>query len=348
MTLGPLMIDIEGLALTAVDREVLQHPLIGGVILFSRNYQDPDQLTALVADIHALRTPALLVAVDQEGGRVQRFRTGFTALPAARIYGKAYDADARQGLRLAELGGWLMAAELLACGVDISFAPVLDLDYGVSSVIGDRAFHRTPDGVRRLAQAWIQGMRRAGMAATGKHYPGHGGIAADSHTELPVDNRPFADLAQSDLQPFEQLFGNYLPAIMMAHVVYPQTDSAPASVSSRWIQKILRRQMDFRGAVFCDDLSMAGIAGLGDYPARAAAALAAGCDMLPVCNNRPGVLSILDGLQHAPEPVAGLRLARLRGQPQHARTELLAGSDWQHAVHQLAVLTPEPELNLDL
>lgn len=347
MTLGPIMLDIEGLALTADDREVLRHPLVGGVILFSRNYQDPAQLTALVADIHALRTPALLVAVDQEGGRVQRFRSGFTALPAARMYGKTFDGDAGQGLRLAEMAGWLMAAELLACGVDISFAPVLDLDHGVSSIIGNRAFHRTPDGVRRLAQAWIQGMRRAGMAATGKHFPGHGGIAADSHTELPVDNRPFADLAQSDMRPFEQLFADYLPAVMMAHVVYPQTDTVPASVSRRWIQNILRRQMDFRGAVFCDDLSMTGIAGLGDYPARASAALAAGCDMLPVCNNRPGVVSILDTLPHAAEPVAGLRLARLRGQPRHVRSELLAGSDWQHAVHQLAALLPEPELNLD-
>jgi len=342
------MVDIEGSALTAEDREVIRHPLIGGVILFSRNYQNPEQLAALVADIHSIRAPALLVAVDQEGGRVQRFLSGITALPAARMYGKAFDKGARQGLRLAELGGWLMAAELLACGVDISFAPVLDLDHGVSSVIGDRAFHRTPDGVRRLAQAWVQGMQRAGMAATGKHFPGHGGIAADSHTELPVDNRPYADLAQSDMRPFEQLFSAYLPAVMMAHVVYPQIDTEPASASQRWIQRILRRQLDYRGAVFCDDLSMAGIAGLGDYPARATAALSAGCDMLPVCNNRAGVIDILDNLRHTPEPVAGLRLARLRGQPHYARADLLAGSDWQHAVHQLAALTPEPELNLDL
>lgn len=313
MSLGPLMVDIAGTELAVEDRDFLRHPLIGGVILFTRNYADPRQLHALTQTIHELRNPPLLVAVDHEGGRVQRFRDGFTSLPAARRYGELFDSDEKQGLRLAEMGGWLMAAELRALGVDLSFAPVLDLDHGVSTVIGDRAFHRDADAVARLAQAWIQGMKRAGMAATGKHFPGHGGIAADSHTELPVDNRPYADLAQRDLRSFARLIRNNLPAVMLAHVVYPQVDAVPASFSTNWIQRELRGRFDFRGAVFCDDLSMAGAHVIGDYPQRARVALAAGCDMLPVCNNRSGAVEIVDALGDYGDPAVQIRLVRLHG-----------------------------------
>src|SRR5690606_7130386 len=308
MSLGPLMIDIDGIELSAEDREVLRHPLVGGVILFTRNFKSIEQLAALVRDIHALRTPRLIVAVDHEGGRVQRFRQGFTVLPPAAAYGRLYDEDRKAGLDAAEQGGWLMAAECLALGIDISFAPILDLDHGVSSIIGDRAFHRSIEGVTQLASAWMRGMKRAGMAATGKHFPGHGGIAADSHLELPVDDRDYVTLRQRDMMPFERLIANRLAAIMMAHVVYPKVDALPASFSPRWVRRELREGLRFQGAVFCDDLSMEGAAGLGDYVARARQALAAGCDMLPVCNNRAGVWQVLDGLGEHVDPVAQLRL----------------------------------------
>lgn len=346
MTLGPLLVDIAGPALDGEDREILRHPLVGGVILFTRNYENRAQLAALCESIHALRTPRLLIAVDHEGGRVQRFREGFTRLPAARRYGECFDRDEREGLARAEQGGWLMAAELAACGVDLSFAPVLDLDHGVSSVIGDRAFHRQPAATARLAQAWVRGMKRAGMAATGKHFPGHGGIAADSHTELPVDTRPYEDLRQRDLLPFERLIANNLPAVMMAHVVYPDVDEHPASFSRRWIQGELRGRLRFAGAVFCDDLCMAGAAVIGDHVARARAALEAGCDMLPVCNSRAAVTEVLDGLRATPDPASHARLIRLHGRPGQGDAALRQLPEWRDAAAALTALEPNPELQL--
>lgn len=348
MTLGPLMIDIAGTELTAEDREVLQHPLVGGLILFTRNFSGISQLDELVKDIHALRSPRLLVAVDHEGGRVQRFREGFTVLPPAREYGKAYRKDENEGLQRAEQGGWLMAAECLALGIDISFAPVLDIDHGVSSVIGDRAYHRGVDGVTRLAMAFMRGMKHAGMAATGKHFPGHGGIAADSHLELPVDTRPLEDLQQRDMIPFRRLIQNNIAAIMMAHVVYPDVDSLPASFSPTWIRDHLRGAMDFRGAVFCDDLSMAGAADIGSYEDRARQALEAGCDMLPVCNSRDGVIEILDSIHEHDDPVAALRLTRLHGRGHYRRDELRARPEWREAVAQLNNLGDGESRQLDL
>src|SRR5215469_5437849 len=231
MSLGPLMIDLAGTEVSAEERALLRHPLVGGVILFTRNYIDPAQLSALVAAIHAERSPPLIVAVDHEGGRVQRFRTGFSVLPPARRMGHEFDLDPRAGLELARRMGWLMAAELRSQGVDISFAPCVDLDYGVSEVIGDRAFHAQPEVVGQLAVAYVHGMRDAGMAATAKHFPAHGAVVADSHTSLPVDRRELADMSD-DLAPYYRLIANGLPAVMVAHVLFPEVDSQPASLSS--------------------------------------------------------------------------------------------------------------------
>ncbi|MGH8279880.1 MAG: beta-N-acetylhexosaminidase [Gammaproteobacteria bacterium] len=331
MSLGPLMVDIAGYRLDAEDRELLCHPRVGAVILFTRNYAEPGQLAALVDAIHGLRTPPLLVAVDQEGGRVQRFRQGFTLLPPAHWYGVLYDRDPQTALRLTEDAAWLMAAELRAAGIDLSFAPVVDIDSGVSAVIGDRAFHRVPKAVAELGRAWLLGMRRAGMAATAKHFPGHGAVAGDSHHMLPVDERPLADVRHHDLKPYERLIALDLPSVMMAHVVYRQVDAAPASLSRAWVADELRGRLGFKGAVFCDDLSMRAIAELGDYPARARAALAAGCDMLPVCNQHAGVAAILDELPIEARPLSQWRLARLHGRAPIVYAELQASREWREA-----------------
>lgn len=333
MSLGPLIVDFAGVELTAEDREVLHHPLVGGVILFTRNYRDPQQLTALVAEIHALREPRLLVTVDHEGGRVQRFRDGFTQLPPARLFGQVHDRDPKEAGRLTELSSWLLAAELRACGVDLSFAPVVDLDYGVSSVIGDRALHSEPGVVGELARAWVLGMRRAGMGACAKHFPGHGAVQGDSHLMLPVDDRPLDVLRHRDMQPYQRLLRLDLPAVMMAHVVYNQVDAEPASLSRRWIGDELRRRLGFSGLVFCDDLSMRGAERAGDYVERAELALAAGCEMLPVCNNRAGVAQILGGLKLAADPVRQWRLTRLHGRDGLSWDALRAGAEWSHARH---------------
>jgi len=223
MTLGPLMVDVAGKSLTPEDRELLRHPLVGSVILFTRNYEDPQQLAALVNDIRMLRTPPLLVAVDHEGGRVQRFRNGFSVLPPARRIGLEYNLDAKQGLQMARAMGWLMAAELRSFGVDFSFAPCVDLDYGVSEIIGDRAYHADAETVSKLALATMQGMKQAGMAATAKHFPGHGAVVADSHLALPVDRRDLPDLA-ADMLPYRRLIPNELAAVMMGHVLFPAVD----------------------------------------------------------------------------------------------------------------------------
>jgi beta-N-acetylhexosaminidase len=332
VSLGPLLVDVEGLVLTAEDRELLMHPLVGGVILFARNYGgDRAQLEALVEAIHALRSPRLLVTVDHEGGRVQRFRDGFTVLPPARVFGQLYDRDPKQALALTELTSWLLAAELRAVGVDLSFAPVVDLDYGASSVIGDRALHSDPAAVSDLARSWVLGMRRAGMAACAKHFPGHGAVGGDSHLMLPVDSRPLETIRHKDMAPYQKLVNLDLPSVMMAHVVYGQVDPNPASLSRRWIHGELRINLRFDGAVFCDDLSMRGAEKAGDYLDRAKAALAAGCDMLPVCNNRAGVMTILDGLEDAPDPMRQWRLTRLHGRDSLPWDALVASSDWRDA-----------------
>jgi beta-N-acetylhexosaminidase len=347
MSLGPLMIDLQGATITAEERELLHHPLVGGVILFTRNYVDPGQLTALVAAIHAERSPPLIVAVDQEGGRVQRFIPGFSRLPPARLIGHAFDQDAKGGLELARRTGWLMASELRSHGVDISFAPVVDLDYGVNEAIGSRAFHKRCEVVGQLAVAYMHGMRDAGMAATAKHFPGHGAVTADSHHVLPVDRRELVDMAD-DLSPYRRLIANGLPSVMVAHIVFPALDAAPASLSSGWIRDVLRGELRFQGVVFADDLSMGGAAAAyGDVVTRAQKALAAGCDMLPVCNNRASVVALLDGLKVEPEPASRLRLVRLHGRDGMSREALQALPEWLRSQELLTRYATTPALKLE-
>ncbi len=339
MALGYLMVDIAGTTLTEEDRAVLQHPLVGGVILFSRNYESPEQITVLTQELHALRQPPLLISVDHEGGRVQRFRDGFTRVPAMAQLGKLFQADKKQALAAAEQIGWLLAAELRAVGVDFSFAPVLDLDAQVSTVIGDRAFHAEGEVVTQLAQALMLGMKHAGMMAVGKHFPGHGSIAADSHTELPIDERPFADLQFADLIPFSRMIKAGLPAIMPAHVLYPAIDDKPAGFSTYWLQTVLRQQLHFQGVIFSDDLTMAGAAIVGDVVARAEQALAAGCDMLLVCNDRAAVLTLLSQLHIEPTPAIQMRLMRMHGRPALDWQALRQTEQWQAAQQCCAQLS---------
>ena len=329
MTLGPVMLDIEGTALTQEDRELLRHPNVGGVILFARNYESPEQLRRLTREIHALRHPELVIAVDQEGGRVQRFRTGFTPLPPMHMLGRQYDMNREQALQLAQNCGWLMAAELRAAGVDLSFAPVLDLDYGLSEVIGDRAFHRDPEAVARLAGRFMAGMHDAGMASVGKHFPGHGGVVADSHHALPEDRRGYSELLD-DLRPYELLIAEGLAGVMVAHVVYSRLDRMPAGFSRWWLRTELRVRLRFQGAIFSDDLSMAGAAFAGTPVARAALALEAGCDVVLVCNDRPAAAAVVESLGDWYEPASHLRLTRLRGRA-GATAPLEGSAQWRRA-----------------
>ena len=345
MSLGPLMVDIAGTELTPEDVQVLSHPLVGSVILFSRNYRDVAQVSSLTAAIRAVRSPALLVAVDHEGGRVQRFRDGFTRLPPARTLGRRYDEDRREGLSLAKGAGWLMASELRAVGVDFSFAPCVDLDYGVSEIIGDRAFHRDPEAVAALAVAYMSGMREAGMAAVAKHFPGHGAVIADSHVALPIDRRKFVDL-EADIRPYRPLIENNLAGVMGAHVVFPAVDPLPASLSKRWISGVLRGEMGFHGCVFADDLSMAGAAAFGGVIERAELAFAAGCDVLPICNDRQAVKSVLD--HFGPDlgsPASQARVVRMRARGE-APTNLGADRQWQQTLMSIASLSATPTLVL--
>lgn len=286
---GPLLVDVEGTALTPADRRLLADPTVGGAILFTRNFVEPGQLAELTAAMRAVR-PNLLVVADYEGGRVQRFRDGFTPIPPMRALGRVHEQDPAGARAAARELAWLVVTELHAVGVDMPLAPVADLDYGVSQVIGSRAFGPTSPVVSDLAAVFASGLAEAGSAATAKHFPGHGYVAADSHRELPIDDRPRSELAR-DWAPFAALIEQGVASVMMAHVRYPAVDARPASLSSRWIEGILRDELGFDGCVFCDDLSMGGAAALGDYAARTSAALAAGCDYLPVCNDRDAALT---------------------------------------------------------
>jgi len=346
MTLGPLMVDVLGLELSGQERDILRHPLVGGVILFSRNYESPKQVAALTASIRALREPHLIISVDHEGGRVQRFRNGFTRLPPIGELGKHYMQHPQQALEYAEKTGWLMAAELRAVGVDFSFAPVLDLDYGVSEIIGDRAFHRDPEAVASMAYAYIQGMKRAWMPAVGKHFPGHGAVEVDSHLGLPVDSRHFEDMIQADILPFSRLCKTELAGIMPAHIVYEQCDSLPAGFSPFWIKEILRDRLGFQGAVLSDDLSMEGAAVMGNSLERAEAAIDAGCDMVLVCNKPESVIQVIDGLKVKDDALRHMRLVRLHGRHGMNKDELFASQQWKEAANTVLSYTPDPEREL--
>ncbi len=346
MALGPVMLDVEGLTLTPADRAILAEPAVGGLILFSRNYASPAQLADLVAAARAVRKPPLLIAVDHEGGRVQRFRDGFSRLPPMRRIGQHYDDDREGGLELARTAGWLIGAELRAAGIDLAFAPCVDLDRGVSEVIGDRALHRDPGAVAELAAAFCRGMKRAGMAAIAKHFPGHGAVVADSHQRLPVDRREYGDLLD-DMRPYERLIGHrLLGGIMLAHVVYAEMDRLPAGFSHYWIVDQLRSQMGFDGAVFSDDLSMKATAAFGSMPERAELALAAGCDMVLVCNDRPAARAAVDALRDYSSPLSLVRLARLHGTGAVGRETLLASEEWQAASAAVGRWLDRPDFEL--
>ncbi|MCA0242408.1 MAG: beta-N-acetylhexosaminidase [Proteobacteria bacterium] len=347
---APVIIDIAGLELTADDRRRLQHPLVGGLILFARNWEDRRQLVALTAAIKAIRDD-LLICVDHEGGRVQRFRSdGFTALPPMRVLGEAWMRDALAATDAATAAGHVLGAELRACGVDLSFTPVLDLDHGGSRVIGDRAFHRDPRVVTMLAKSLMHGLLRAGMANCGKHFPGHGFVKADSHHEVPVDRRALRAILADDGKPYEWL-STTLSSVMPAHVIYPRVDDRPAGFSERWLKEILRGELGFTGAVFSDDLSMAGARRLHgrelSYAEAAALALSAGCDLVLLCNQSldggAAVDALLDGLDDAaarglwqsdPDSEAR-RLALLPTSPPLPWDELMQDPAYQHALERL-------------
>ncbi|MCY1265374.1 beta-N-acetylhexosaminidase [Pseudomonas jessenii] len=323
---GSLMVDVAGTWLTAEDRQLLRQPEVGGLIIFARNIEHPRQVRELSAAIRAIR-PDLLLAVDQEGGRVQRLRQGFVRLPAMRAI-----ADNPNAEYLAEQCGWIMAAEVLAVGLDLSFAPVLDLDYQRSAVVGTRSFEGDPERAALLAGAFIRGMNSAGMAATGKHFPGHGWAEADSHVAIPNDERSLDEIRANDLVPFAKL-SKQLAAVMPAHVIYPQVDSQPAGFSRRWLQDILRGELQFDGVIFSDDLSMAGAHVVGDAASRIEAALTAGCDMGLVCNDRAAAELALSAAQRL-KVKPSERIARMRGQS-FASTEYRQDPRWLAAVGAL-------------
>ncbi|MGC2164889.1 MAG: beta-N-acetylhexosaminidase [Gallionella sp.] len=316
MGLGPVMLDVAGPVLTADEAARLCHPLVGGVILFSRNYQSPSQLAELVSAIHAARTPSLLVAVDHEGGRVQRFRDGFTRIPPMRELGRIWDDHPQRARHLAEQTGYVLAAELRACGVDFSFTPVLDVDHGTSTVIGDRAFHGDIQAIGELSHSLLIGLRHGGMRTVGKHFPGHGYVRADSHLDIPRDDREFVDIDMCDLVPFRQLVKCGLTAIMPAHVIYSRVDSLPAGFSEIWLKQILRNRLGFEGCIFSDDLSMEGASVAGGIVSRAKAALNAGCDMVLVCNRPDLADELLHELDWEMPAASRARLAHMRGKPQ--------------------------------
>ena len=337
--LGPVMVDVQGYALTDAEKERLIHPAVGGVILFRRNFRDPQQLADLTREIHLLRSPHLLIGVDHEGGRVQRFREGFTPIPPMHALGEVWDTHPQQANRMARDAGYIIGAELRAVGVDFSFAPVLDLAWGASSVIGDRAFHRSPQAVIELAHSLILGLHEAGSNAVGKHFPGHGFVAADSHRDIPVDERALSDLEFADLLPFRQMIEMGLAAIMPAHVIYPRIDEHPAGFSHRWLTEMLRGEYRFDGVIFSDDLCMEGASVAGGIVDRAVAALVAGCDMVLVCNRPDWADELLRRLRWHLPPVSLVRLARMHGRPHPpSRVVLHQSRRYVDAVHHLAGL----------
>jgi beta-N-acetylhexosaminidase len=341
------MLDLADTTLSVEEARRLRNPLVGGVILFSRNYDSREQLRELVKSIHAAADRRLLVAVDQEGGRVQRFRHDFTHLPPLARFGEIFEEDQDRALALTETAGWIMAAELRAVGIDFSFAPILDLKRGVSHVIGDRAFHRRPATVSRLAQAYMRGMREAGMAAVGKHFPGHGSVVADSHHELPMDERILSEIEERDLIPFSRLSEATIPALMTAHIVFNKLDSNPVTFSPFWLQEILRDRLKFNGAIFSDDLNMSACGPYGTPVERMQKALRAGCDMVLYCNNPEAVGEILEKMSTPANPAYAMRLVRMHGLGSENEDDLVNSARWKQAVAAMQALDQAPELDMD-
>lgn len=331
LAIGPIMIDLTGTTLSQYDKEKIAHPNTGAIILFARNYEAPEQLVELNQQIKAARNGSILIAVDQEGGRVQRFQNGFTHLPPAAAYAKHPE--------LTKNAGWLMAAELLSFGVDFSFAPVLDIDCGISKIIGNRSFSQDTEQACQLTSFYRKGMHSAGMAAIGKHFPGHGAVALDSHLALPIDDRNFDSIFNKDILPFKQLINEGLEGIMPAHVVYPAIDELPAGFSAIWINEILRKQLGFNGAVFSDDLSMEGAASVGDFSERAKLARQAGCDMLLVCNNEVAAEQILDTTPIESNALREQRLLAMLGKASHNQQALKNSLKWKTISQQVAELS---------
>lgn len=337
---GAVIMGLEGLTIDSAERELLRDPRVGGVILFARNVESRAQVADLTAEIRSCR-PSLLIAVDQEGGRVQRLRDGFSRLPPPAVLGRLHATVPEEAGAFAEACGWLMADELLAVGFDLSLAPVLDLGRGTSRVIGDRAFSADPEVVSALAGRYIQGMRRAGMAATGKHFPGHGTATADSHTALPVDGRPFSAIWDEDLVPFRELVtAGSLGGVMMAHIVYPETDRVPAGFSPRWIDSVLRQRLGFEGAVMSDDLNMVAAEAAGGMGDRTRAALGAGCDLVLVCRGLDEAAAAVEAAADWQQPAASVaRRARLAARPRPLTVSALqARPEWQRAASAVARL----------
>jgi beta-N-acetylhexosaminidase len=334
MTYGFVMLDIASTYLSAEDKEVLQHPQVGGIILFTRNYESPQQLVELIREIRLLKPQNLLIAADQEGGRVQRFREGFVSLPSPGTIGRHYVAQPEKTRELAKIAATVMCCELLAVGMDFSFAPILDLYFPLSKVIADRAWHADFNIVTELADCYITSMHAAGMAATGKHFPGHGSIVEDSHLETPNDLRDLAEIYAKDLQPFLQLSPK-LDAIMPAHIIFPNIDPYPAGFSKFWLQDVLRQRLKFQGVIFSDDLSMEGAGIAGDHIARAEQALMAGCDMVLVCNNRPAALQVLENIKNTGDTLRQQRLANMQARKHYEWHMLHQTQTWHSMVEKL-------------
>jgi len=327
--MGPIMMDVLGTSLTEEDIELLRHPLVGGLILFSRNFHSTSQLSQLVSDIRIAEGKPLLIAVDHEGGRVQRFREGFSAIPAMGSLYLSAKQNITEAQRLAKQSGALMALEVQGIGIDISFAPVLDIN-GVSDVIGQRSFHEDPKIVIPLAMAFIEGMRSVGMKATGKHFPGHGSVKADSHVDLPIDNRSIKEIETLDLLPFQHIISeNLIDALMPAHVIYPDVDGKSVGFSRVWLQDILRNKLKFNGVIFSDDLSMEAASSIGGYIERSEAAQQAGCDMLLVCNNRKACIDVIDNANLTINDISNRRIEQMLKKQQMTWQEMKTLPLWQ-------------------
>lgn len=327
--MGPIMMDVQSTSLTEQDKELVQHPLVGGLILFSRNFESVQQISELVSHIRQVADKPLLIGVDHEGGRVQRFREGFSQIPAMGSFIESAEQNITQAQHYAKNAGALMALEVQAVGIDISFAPVLDIN-GVSDVIGLRAFSKNVEQIAPLAKAFIHGMKSVGMKCTAKHFPGHGSVQADSHIAMPVDSRSFAEISQQDLQPFRQLINEcMIDAVMPAHVIYPDVDDKSVGFSAKWLGQVLRKSLGFSGAIFSDDLSMHGASSIGGYIERAEAAQEAGCDMLLLCNNREACIDVIDNANISIRQQSKARLSAMLATKPMNWQHMQASQAWQ-------------------